>query len=480
MAGLAGWYLLMAHPSARVRFRRSAVAAAAWLVPATVWMLDFSLPGWIVASAVYATGYGLVGALCPPDPARRAPAFPALFVVAEALRWNVPFGGVPLATLAMAEVASPLAPATRLLGSPGLSALTVVAGVAVAEAVAGRRRPATVAALVVAAGVAGGALVPRAEVVGTLDVAVVQGGGPQRTRADVCTERAVFERHLAASALIEGPVDLVVWPENVVNPTPDTIPTPRRCDAPLLRHDEAATTLAELARELDAVVVAGWFERAPSDDANVNYVTVVTPDGDTVDRYDKVRLVPFGEFVPLRSLIEAFSGELPARDTRPGEGPAVVVAPLDPGDGVRPVPLGVSISWEVFFDHRSRDSVRHGAEILLNPTNGSSYWLTIVQTQQVASSRLRALETDRWVLQAAPTGLSAVVDPAGRVRARTGVGEQAVLRATVELRRGTTPAVRWGLWPVLGTALVVLAALAAPAIRRRARSSGPPRAVGGA
>ena len=77
---------------------------------------------------------------------------------------------------------------------------------------------------------------------------------------------------------------------------------------------------------------------------------------------------------------------------------------LDLPDGAR---LAVVISWEVFFGGRARDGVKHGGQVLLNPTNGASYTGTIVQTQQVASSRLRAIETGRWVVQAAPTGLLA-------------------------------------------------------------------------
>lgn len=78
-------------------------------------------------------------------------------------------------------------------------------------------------------------------------------------------------------------------------------------------------------------------------------------------------------------------------------------------------PIGVVISWEVFFSSRARDAIGNGGEVLTNPTNGSSYWLTQVQSQQVASSKLRALETGRWMLQAAPTGFSAIVDPDGRL-----------------------------------------------------------------
>src|SRR5690606_1903756 len=99
-----------------------------------------------------------------------------------------------------------------------------------------------------------------------------------------------------------------------------------------------------------------------------------------------------------------------------------------------------------------------GGEVVLNPTNGASYWLTMVQTQQVASSRLRALETGRWVLQAAPTGFTAVVDPDGQVLERTRISEQAVIVATVERRTGDTWAVVLGdRVPFVGAALLVAA-----------------------
>jgi apolipoprotein N-acyltransferase len=133
---------------------------------------------------------------------------------------------------------------------------------------------------------------------------------------------------------------------------------------------------------------------------------------------------------------------------RPGTEPAVLDTPFGR--------VGVSISWEIFFDHRSRDAIGNGGQILLNPTNGASYWLTIVQTQQVASSRLRALETGRYVLQAAPTGFSAVIAPDGTVRQRTRISEQKVLYDTVELRDGLTIATRVGAWPMLVIALLCL------------------------
>ncbi len=146
------------------------------------------------------------------------------------------------------------------------------------------------------------------------------------------------------------------------------------------------------------------------------------------------------------------------------------------------------ISWEIFFPRRVREGVAAGGQLVLNPTNGASYWLTLVQSQQVANSRLRAIESGRWVLQAAPTGFSAVVNPSGGVVQRTAVSEQRVLQATIERRDGNTIAQTTGLlFPSLLSTVLLLAAwvLAKPgesALRdrlsdrlRRGRSAGPRR-----
>ncbi|HSL58283.1 MAG TPA: apolipoprotein N-acyltransferase, partial [Acidimicrobiales bacterium] len=301
------------------------------------------------------------------------------------------------------------------------------------------------------------AVAPRGEAVGELAVAVVQGGGPQRTRAADTDEREVFERHLRASADVDTPVDLVLWPENVVNVT--ELATSREADE-----------LAELARRLDATLVVGVVEDAGPGRFE-NAAIVFGPDGAVVDRYDKVRIVPFGEYVPLRGLLERVAGDtLPGKDAVRGEGRARLETPV--GD------LGVAISWEVFFAGRAREGIVDGGQVLLNPTNGSSYWLTIVQTQQVASSRLRALETGRWVLQAAPTGLSAIVTPEGEVVARSAVSEARVLQATIEQRTGQTWATRLGDRPALVVALALVGA--GWALDRRRAATGRPTPVGAA
>jgi len=457
--GIAMLDQVIAGQPAIVRFRRTVLATAAWSLTATLWMFDLTPPGWMFAGLLHATFFGLAACVAPSGRGRRT-GLVGSFTIAEFARWSVPFGGVPLATIPIGQAAGPLAPVVRVAGSLLLVVVVVAVGMSLSALVDVWRGD----RLSLRSAVAGGGVVllttvlaavaPTGHVVGSLDLAAVQGGGPQRTRASPTGAAVVFTSQMEASQLVTRPVDLVLWPENVVNPAP--LPTSGNRRADRLYSDDADLALTAEAQRLGAVLVPGWFHRSPTDPkANVNYSTAIEPDGTVVDRYDKVRTVPFGEFVPLRWMLDPIAGDmLPTRDLLPGTGDAV----LETSAGR----LGVTISWEVFFGHRTRDPVLDGAQVMLNPTNGASYWLTQVQTQQVASSRLRALEAGRWMVLAAPTGFSAIIDPDGNLVARTGVGEQAVLHGTVELREGLTWATRLGPVPML--VLSVLLAVAGHAI----------------
>jgi apolipoprotein N-acyltransferase len=420
------------------RLGRAWMVWAALLFPTLLWMRALTLPGYVIASAVYA-GFLATGTMLAPRGPARLLALPGGIILAEWVRWRWPFGGVPLSNLAVGQVAGPLAPILRVGGALLVVGITITAGLALAAA--WKRRP------VVAAGLAGVVLLvlgvahvaPDGQRTGEeLDVAIVQGGGPQGTRAATTQPGIVLERHLAASADLDPGVDidLLVWPEDVV-------------DVVRLEGSVAETALQDLAKAAGATFVAGVIEDEGAD-AFRNWAVAYAPDGDEVGRYEKVERVPFGEWVPLRALLEPIAGDaLPARDARIGQTPAVLDTPAGR--------LGVVISWEVFFGERARDAIGSGGEVLLNPTNGASYEGTQVQTQQVASSRMRAIETGRWVLQAAPTGFSAVVTSEGEVLQRTGVSERAIIYDTVPLRDGETLYVRYGDLPALVFALLSLA-----------------------
>ncbi len=443
------------------RFRLGWLAGAAWLVPSTVWMLDFSPAGYAAAGLILSAYLGVACALVPAQAPWRWLALPGALALAELARWSFPFGGVPLSTIPMSQVASPLGPVVRLGGGPLLTIVTAAVAVAVAAGAARRWRIASGALVAVVAVAALTVVSPRATPVGSLEVAVVQGGGPQRTRAVDTDPDAPFERQLEASAQVRGPVDVVLWPENVVN-----------VDGPLAGSDKEAR-LVELARRLDAVVVPGIVESF--DGYFLNASVAISPEGEQVSRYDKVQRVPFGEYVPFRAIVDPLSGGIVSKyipqEARAGTGPALLQTAVGP--------LATVISWEVFFERRAREGLQRGGEVLLNPTNGSSYWLTVVQSQQVASSRLRAMESDRWVLQAAPTGFSAIVSPTGAVLQRTGISEQKVLQGTIERRSGLTWATRFGPIPALLAALGLVVAANVAATRTRARAGDRDRAEDG-
>lgn len=429
---------LIAGQPRGARFARGWLTAMACFVPSLSWMTALTAPGYAIACVLYAAMLGVGIAAAPPGRGRWL-ALAGTWTLAELVRCSWPFGGVPLANLAIGQVTGPLAPVLRIGGPVLLLAATVLVGQALAAGVSRAWRPAAALLALVVALVAAAAFAPQGHDVDRAEVALVQGGGKQGTRKSDTGVVDVFERHVAATALVKPPVDLVVWPEDVI----DT-------DGAFV-DDPWAEVVGDLARRLDAPMVVGTVEGA-GDDRFTNSALLIDRDGSVADRYDKVHRVPFGEYVPFRSLLTQVAGDaLPSRDALIGEHPGY----LDVPGPVRRV--AVPISWEIFFPDRTREGVEAGARLVLNPTNGSSFTGTIVQTQQLASSRMRAIESGRWVLQVAPTGFSAIVDEQGRVLERTAISERRVLQRDVALRDGLTIYTRLGNLPGLALAALCIA-----------------------
>ena len=443
--GLALFDRLLAGASWKGRLGRGTALGLALFAPTILWIIDLTAPGYVVAVLIFALLTGLFSILVPPNAGRR-PALVGAWVLGEGLRMAWPFGGVPLSLLAVGQVAGPLAGIARVGGVLGIAIATVAAGVALGalfdRSVDPGRRAATAAgALAVPVALSLFAVVaPHGENTGKrIDIGFVQGGGPQGTHAIDTDMRKVFERHLDASALLPSHLDLVLWPEDVVD-------TDHR-----VQDAREGTDLQHLAEQLDAPIVVGTVEGV-SDTHFRNSSQVVSKDGVWGDRYIKVQRVPFGEWVPFRSLIEKVAPDtLATRD-----------ATISHESGLLRTPAGklaVVISWEDFFGHRARSGVKAGGQLLYNPTNGSTYTGTFVQTQQVASSRLRAIETGRWEVQVAPTGFSAFVSPQGKVHQRTGTKVQAArVMRNIPLRQGETLYVRWGDTPFRAVAVLLIAA----------------------
>ena len=437
--GLALLDRLLAGASARQRLGRGFVVGLALFIPTISWITQLTFPGYLVATLVFAVFLGVVALAVPPHDGRRV-ALVGAWVLGESLRSAWPFGGVPLSLLAVGQVAGPLATVARVGGVLLIGLATVAVGTAVSALFTAERRAAAVALGAAVLLLVLSIVAPQGDPTGeTIDIAYVQGGGPQGTRAINTDERKVFERHLEASQQVPPGLDLVLWPEDVV----DT-------DGPVQEADEGGE-LEQLAADLDTTLVVGTVEGV-SDTEFRNSSQVVTSDGEWIDRYVKVQRVPFGEFVPFRSFIEKVAPDtLASRDATVSTESGLLTTPV--------AELATVISWEVFFGHRARSGVAAGGELLYNPTNGATYTGTLVQTQQVASTRLRAIETGRWAVQVSPTGFSAFVSPTGEVLQRSGqVDARVEVRRDVPLRSGETIYVRWGDLPsrVLAVALVAL------------------------
>jgi apolipoprotein N-acyltransferase len=210
--------------------------------------------------------------------------------------------------------------------------------------------------------------------------------------------------------------------------------------------------VSELAREQEVALIVGGlaFERTGSrDDVSFhNSVFAVDPSGRFVERYDKSRLVPFGEYVPLRPLLGFLSGlatGIASGDITPGPGPrALALDSLGSRHALAPL-----ICYEVIYPDLVREAVGAGARVLVNVTNDAWYGRTSAPHQFLEIAAMRAAEHGLPMVRAANTGISAVVDATGAVRAATPIFERRVLREEVPPGgKRRTPYTRLGDWVV--------------------------------
>jgi apolipoprotein N-acyltransferase len=422
--------------------------AAAWFLPSMAWIWFLSAPGYIVAVLIFCVMHGIasfIAARISSNDNSHRSALVICHSLAEVLRLSFPFGGVPLATLAIGQVSGPLADLAPLMGVIGISTATLYL------ALTHRKfRAICVVGFLVLLGSTWNSTHSAGR---TLNLAIIQGGGEQGTHAIDTNPRDVFDVHMAATKTLQpnSQRDAVIWPENAINIT----------NQGLFFDSPEYIEIAQEARRLNVPFVVGITEDA-GERQFTNAQVVVNIDGSVSGRYDKVRRVPFGEYMPMRSLLKAIGAptDLVPRDARAGDSRGW----LDVAD----TRASVAISWEIFFGGRVNEGIADGATFIINPTNGSSYTWTILQTQQIASSRLRALEQGRDVVQISPTGFSAFIDSSGEVHERTSISEQQVVERSIQLRSGHTLYSRMGnavyIWALL-IGFAWLARLRARAIR---------------
>ncbi len=439
----------------------SGVAAAVALLLIVYLSLYPALVAHIVARGVRAFG------------PRALWAAPLVWAAGEWARGHV-MTGFPWVPLGNSQIdVAPIAQAASLVGVYGLSALVVLGSVAIAWLVVappGRGRLGPVAAVaVLISGVAlwgstrvgGGALLTS----GTpIRVALVQGNVAQGQKWDPAFEDLIYRRYLAMSrgAVAQG-ATLVVWPESA---------TPF-----FFEEHPAAEALRLLARETGARLFVGsdQIDRGPKPRL-YNSAFLIQPTGSVGGIYRKIHLVPFGEYVPLGSIL-SFAGPLVEQ-----------VGGFSPGQTltifhVREGAFSTGICYEAVFPELSREAVQRGSQLLTSITNDAWFGRSSAPWQHLAMARMRSVETGRFLARAANTGVSAIVDPYGRVVQQTALFEQTVAVGEVRFLDGVTPYVRIGdVVPWAG--VVVALGLWAMSVRARRRPpsvspppSGDPRAV---
>ena len=433
-------------------------------LPLVEWTATIAGPAALVALALLQAAFlALLGALLPA--VLRLPAWPlwtaALWVLSEALRSRIPFGGFPWGRLAFSQGDSSLTPLAALGGAPFVSFVVALLGGVLAWAVlALRRRPAAaVTVTLAAAGAALGAaaLVPLPVSGEPVQVAVVQGNVPRLGLGFNAQRAAVLANHVAATRELAADVragrvpapDLVVWPENASDIDP-------------FRDPAAFASIDAAVRDIGVPVLVGAVLQGPGDGLS-NAGIVWDPVTGPGERYVKRHPVPFGEYIPFRPLVRALTAkvDLVPRDFVAGTDVGV----LDVG----PVRVGDVICFEVAYDDLVRDAVTAGGEVLVVQTNNATFGRSGETAQQLAMGRLRAVEHGRAVLVAATSGISAVIAPDGSLVDSAPVFTREVLSAQVPTRSGTTPATRVGAAPELLLSGLALTA-AAVGLRRRARA----------
>ncbi|WP_295661281.1 apolipoprotein N-acyltransferase [uncultured Nocardioides sp.] len=392
-----------------------------------------------------------------------------LWVAIETIRGSWPVSGMPWGRLSYAVAGTPWAEALPWFGFSGVSLLLALSGTTLAWLVLGgwrSRRTALVAVAAVLLPVAAAVVVPwTTDRAGSVNVAAVQGNVPGTGNDLVAVHREVTGNHVdatvelaerVASGEVERP-DLVVWPENSTAVDP-------------FRDVEVNTGIRRAVEAVGVPVLVGGIVDAPAEDEVLNQGIVWDPVTGAGERYTKRHPVPFGEFIPWRD-------SLPA-----GNFSQLRLIPRDMAAGTRVEPLRVAgvlvadaICFDIAYDDGIHDQVGRGGQLLTVQTSNASFMGTNQIEQQFEITRLRALETGRYVVVAAVNGVSGVIDPEGTVLDSAAARTQDVLVREVELRNGLTPAVRMGPWP--GRACVALALVGLLiALTRRREAARPPRA----
>jgi apolipoprotein N-acyltransferase len=448
-----------------------------FLLPLLVWTGVEVGPGpWIALVAVEAIFVALVGAGI--TAVSKLPAWPlwaaTLWIAGEAVRARVPFHGFPWGKIAFGQADGVFLPLAAAGGTPVLGFAVVLCGFGLYEIVrlaletrrtrVVRRSAAAVALLSVAVPVVG-ALAARTLVSdkaedGTTTVAVIQGNVPRAGLEFNAQRRAVLDYHVKetlrlAAKMKAGKVakpDVVLWPENSsdVDPFADA---------------QAYADIDEAAKAIGAPIsVGGVVVRGGK---LYNEQILWDPVKGPTETYDKRQIQPFGEYLPMRSLLGAINKNwtsMVRQDFSRGTKPGVFTM-----NGAK---IGLVTCYEAAFDWAVRSEVTDGAQLISVPSNNATFDRSEMTYQQLAMSRVRAVEHSRTVTVPVTSGVSAIIMPDGKITQKTGMFVADSLVQKVPLRSSETPATKLGILPEMALVLVAAGglgwAIGAGVRRRRA------------
>ena len=375
---------------------------------------------------------------------------PVLWVAVELARTRVT--GFPWGLLGTTQVDNiPLARLASVTGVYGLSFEIMLVNAAFAAAYLvqrERRKRLLLAAVIATLFLQAGSLLPTPVNLANHAAVLVQANVPILEGSDWTkqyfsdTLRDLTEISLGASSG-QHP-DLIIWPES---------PAPFYAGDPLFRD-----AVSDVARRTNAWLLAGNIGTRKAGMAQnqateiYNSASLVSPKGDWVSYYDKVHLVPFGEYVPFKQMF-SFAGGLTKEVGDFSRGTSR--EPLDAG-GIK---LGTFICYESIFPDEIRQFANNGAQVLVNISNDGWYGDSGAYAQHLKQSRMRAVENNRWLLLDTNTGLTAAIDPNGRIVASAPRKTRTVLQAPYTLSSATTFYTRHGDWFAYVCAIISLAAL---------------------
>ncbi|MFF6870073.1 apolipoprotein N-acyltransferase [Streptomyces sp. NPDC012450] len=288
---------------------------------------------------------------------------------------------------------------------------------------------------------------------GTATVAAVQGNVPRLGLDFNAQRRAVLDNHAARTRELAEAVkekrepqpDFVLWPENSSDIDP-------------YANADAADVIDEAVRAIGAPTVIGAVI-APETGKLRNTLIQWEPGRGPVATYDKRHVQPFGEYIPMRPLVRIFNSNVDrvSRDFGPGHEVGVF--------DLAGTKVGLATCYEAAFDWAVRDTVTHGAQLITVPSNNATFGRSEMTYQQLAMSRVRAVEHSRAVVVPVTSGVSAVIRPDGEVVAQTRMFTPDVLVEKVPLRSSQTPATRMGTLPEALLAALAAAGLGWSALR---------------